>query len=99
MTPTLLQALQAATASKVALGHFNVSELVALKAAAHVAVERNSPVIIGLSEGERDFFGTRQVAALVRSLREDSGAVLYLNADHTHSIDKLGLPRFRGHPN
>ena len=89
MTPTLLQALEAATANKVALGHFNVSELVALKAAAHVALERRVPVIIGLSEGEREFFGTREVAALVRSLREDSGVVLYLNADHTHSIDKV----------
>jgi fructose-bisphosphate aldolase class II len=89
MTPTLLQALEAATGNKVALGHFNVSELVALKAAAHVALERNVSVIIGLSEGERQFFGTRQVAALVRSLREDLGVVLYLNADHTHSIDKV----------
>jgi fructose-bisphosphate aldolase class II len=89
MIPSFRQALEAATSNKIALGHFNVSELVALKAAARVALERNVPVIVGLSEGERQFVGTRQAAALVRSLREDLGAALYLNADHTHSIDKV----------
>ena len=28
-------------------------------------------VIIGVSEGECEFFGTRQISALVRSLREE----------------------------
>jgi fructose/tagatose bisphosphate aldolase len=30
--------------------------------------------------------GVRQIAALVRSLREESACPLYLNSDHTHSL-------------
>ena len=46
------------------------------------------PVLVGASEGERDFAGTRQLAALVRSLREQFDFPLFLNADHTHSLEK-----------
>ena len=46
------------------------------------------PVIIGVSEGEREFIGVRQIANLVRSLREDFDFPIFLNADHTHSLSK-----------
>jgi len=71
-----------------ALGHFNVADLVFLKAVFAAAVEIRVPVLVGASEGERDFFGTRQLAAVVNSLREDSDAFVFLNADHTHSLLK-----------
>jgi fructose-bisphosphate aldolase class II len=70
------------------LGHFNVSDLVLLKAVVAAAVELEVPVLVGASEGERDFLGTRQLAALVKSLREESGVPIFLNADHTHSLTK-----------
>jgi len=72
----------------VALGHFNVSDLVLLKAVLAAAAEIEVPVLVGASEGERDFLGTRQLAALVKSLREESGVPIFLNADHTHSLTK-----------
>jgi len=72
----------------VAIGHFNVSDLVLLKAVFAAARELNVPVLIGLSEGERAFVGTRQIAAFVRSLREEFGLPIFLNADHTHSLAK-----------
>src|SRR5262249_55078149 len=46
------------------------------------------PVVVGASEGEREFFGARQIAALVRSLREECDSPIFLNADHTHSLAK-----------
>ena len=46
------------------------------------------PVVIGVSEGEREFLGVRQIAALVRSLREEFDFPIFLNADHTHSLEK-----------
>jgi fructose-bisphosphate aldolase, class II len=46
------------------------------------------PVLIGVSEGERDFIGVRQIAALVRSLREEFSFPIFLNADHTHSLTR-----------
>ncbi len=70
----------------VAVGHFNVSDLVFLKAVFAAARELNVPVIVGASEGERKFIGVRQIAALVQTLREEFDFPIFLNADHTHSL-------------
>jgi len=72
----------------VALGHFNVADLVLLKAVVAAAGKVQVPVLIGASEGERDFFGTRELAAVVKSLQEESDVPVFLNADHTHSLAK-----------
>jgi fructose-bisphosphate aldolase class II len=69
-----------------AIGHFNVSDWTLLKAVFAAAHELKVPVIVGASEGERAFLGVAQVAALVRSLREEHGFPIFLNADHTHSL-------------
>jgi fructose-bisphosphate aldolase class II len=45
-------------------------------------------VLVGVSEGERQFMGVHQVAALVRSFRDECGHPIFLNADHTHSLAK-----------
>jgi fructose-bisphosphate aldolase, class II len=71
-----------------ALGHFNVADQVLLKAVVAAAAEAKLPVLVGASEGEREFFGARQLGALVKSLREESEVPLFLNADHTHSLAK-----------
>lgn len=83
---TLRQVLEQADQGKYAIGHFNVSDLVALKAVFEAAQNLKVPVIVGVSEGERKFMGVRQVAALVRSLREEYDYPIFLNADHTHSL-------------
>lgn len=85
--PPLRDVLQAAEADRIAVGHFNVSDLAILKAVFDVARQADAPVIVGASEGERKYLGTRQIAALVASLREEYGVPLYLNADHTHSLE------------
>ncbi len=82
----LMQAIQDAGRKGVAIGHFNIADLVLLKGVFEAAREQNVPVIVGASEGERAFTGTRQVAALVRSLREEFDFPIFLNADHTHSL-------------
>jgi len=71
-----------------ALGHFNVADFPLLKAVLEGAAEVGVPALVGASEGERDFLGTRQLAALVKSLRDESGVPVFLNADHTHSLVK-----------
>src|ERR1700754_193559 len=80
--------LERAEERGVAVAHFNVADLVMLKAIASSAQELNVPVIVGVSEGERDFVGVRQIAALVRSIREEFDFPIFLNADHTHSLAK-----------
>jgi ketose-bisphosphate aldolase len=83
---TLRQALEQAETRKVAIGHFNVSDLVTLKAVFESARDSTVPVIVGVSEGERQFMGVRQIAGMVRNLREEYGFPIFLNADHTHSL-------------
>jgi fructose/tagatose bisphosphate aldolase len=80
--------LQEAQQNRQAIGHFNVSDLVLLKAVFAAARELTVPVVVGLSEGEREFVGTRQIAAFVRNLREEFDFPIFLNADHTHSLAK-----------
>jgi fructose-bisphosphate aldolase, class II len=85
---TLRDSLAEAHNSGVAIGHFNVADLVLLKAVFAAAQDLRVAVVVGVSEGEREFIGTRQIAALVRSLREEFDFPIFLNADHTHSLDK-----------
>lgn len=91
---TLREVLADVDARHVAVGHFNISDLVALKgiflAAQEVSKSKNVniPILIGVSEGEREFIGVRQAVALVKSLRDEYGYPIFLNADHTHSFEK-----------
>ena len=85
----LRQCIKEAHDKKVAIGHFNISNLEGLWAIFRAAKNLSVPVIIGVSEGERDFIGVRQAAALVQSLREEHDYPIYLNADHTYSFDRV----------
>jgi fructose-bisphosphate aldolase, class II len=83
---TLKEIVQQTEPEHGALGHFNIADLAMLKAVFEAAHDLNAPALVGASEGERQFAGTRQLAALVRSLREEFDYPIFLNADHTHSL-------------
>ena len=70
-----------------AIGHFNISDSNQLHAIALASKETGLPAIVGLSEGEREFFPLPEVRALV-TMHQSNGVQLYLNADHTYSLDK-----------
>ena len=83
---TLRSVLTRLETEGAALGHFNVSDLVMLKAVLQAAGQTRVPVLIGASEGERNFFGVRQLAVVVNTLRKEFDVPIFLNADHTHSL-------------
>lgn len=83
---TLREAAAAAKAGKTAIGHFNISDSNQLKALALAAKETGLPVIVGLSEGEREYFPLAHARALV-DLYRASGLPMYLNADHTYTLE------------
>jgi fructose-bisphosphate aldolase, class II len=83
---TLREVLDEARQTRVAIGHFNISDLAGLKAVFESARTLHVPVIVGLSEGERDFMGVREAAAVVKVLHEKYDFPIFLNADHTHSL-------------
>jgi fructose-bisphosphate aldolase class II len=85
---SLREVLERAETARIAIGHFNFSDLAAFNGIVAAAQERQLPVLMGVSEGEREFIGVNQAAALVKAVRDESGHPIFLNADHTHSIAK-----------
>jgi fructose-bisphosphate aldolase class II len=79
--------LQGAKEKNIAIGHFNISNVEALWAIFEAARDLGEPVIIGVSEGERDFVGIRQAASLVQSIRNEYNYPIFINADHTHDVE------------
>lgn len=86
---TLREVLAEAKEKNIAIGHFNISNLEGLWAIFRAAQKLQVPVIIGLSEGERDFVGLPQAVALVKSIREEFDYPIFLNADHTYSVERV----------
>lgn len=72
-----------------AIGHFNVSNSTMLEAVWQSAKEMNKPVIIGASEGERDSIGIERIVAMIASLRQKYNYPIFLNADHTYSVERV----------
>jgi len=86
--PTLRDTINEYKAAGKAIGHFNFSDSNQLKAIIDASKETGLPVIAGLSEGEREYFPLMQARALV-DLYQKQGVLIYLNADHTYSIEKI----------
>lgn len=94
MIPLLYRFIKEAEDKRVAVGHFNISDLAALKGIAWAARSIYSeyhvlvPVVIGVSEGEADYVGLKNAVSLVANLRAE-GLAFFLNADHVHSLPRL----------
>lgn len=88
MSKSLRYFVEEANKSGRAIGHFNFSTAEMLRGIVDGAKESNVPVIVGVSEGERDFFGIKQSRAIVSAFRDDFNIPIFLNADHTKSVDR-----------
>jgi len=86
---TLRETIANARSKNTAIGHFNTSTLDGVWAIVDAARELKVPVIVGVSEGERDYVGVKQIAAIVKTIREERGQAIFLNADHTYSLDRI----------
>lgn len=86
---TLQECIKDAEQKKIAIGHFNISNIEGFWAVVRAARELSLPVIIGVSEGERDFIGVKQIRALVTSVNDLSEQPVFLNADHTYSFERV----------
>ncbi len=85
---TLREAILEAKAGGYAIGHFNFSDSNQLHAIALAAKETGLAVIAGLSEGEREYFPISHARALI-DVYNKNGVQMYLNADHTYSVEKV----------
>lgn len=72
-----------------AIAHFNISNLDQARAIVEVAEELNQPVIIGASEGEREYMGVDMVRTIIDELNQEYTIPIFLNADHTYTLEKV----------
>ncbi|KKU49825.1 MAG: Ketose-bisphosphate aldolase, class-II [Parcubacteria group bacterium GW2011_GWB1_49_7] len=84
---TLSECIADAKKKGVAIGHFNISDSEGFKAVVEAAKELGVPVIIGVSEGEREFIGLAEIVSLVKVAR-GNGLPVFINADHTYSVER-----------
>jgi fructose-bisphosphate aldolase class II len=86
---SLRKHIEEAQVRGVAVGHFNFSTFDVAQAIVNAAKSQAVPVILGLSEGERDFVDFKAAVAWVKSIRETQYEPVFLNADHTYSFERV----------
>ena len=87
MTPK--EVLKQARKDGRAIGSFNFSTAEVLRAIVEAGKKLESPLIVSTSEGEADFVGLAQAAALVDSWQGETGLPIILNLDHGQSLEKI----------
>jgi len=76
-----------------AFGAFNLDDQATLKAVAGAAKKLNAPVLVEVSQGEVDDIGIWNVRDLVDNYKRDYGIEIYVNLDHSPSVEaaKAGI--------
>jgi fructose-bisphosphate aldolase, class II len=75
--------------NKIAIGHFNVSNIEILHAIYNSARELKLPVIIGVSEGEEKFIGLNEISSLIKTYKQKDNYPIFLNADHHYTFESV----------
>src|SRR5581483_10433839 len=81
------EAFERARRGHYALGAFNLDNQETLKAVTLAAKAKNAPVLVEVSKGEVDALGLDNVRDLVDNYKADYGVEMYINLDHSPSVD------------
>ncbi len=79
--------MQRSRAQRFAVGAFNIDNQETLIAICRAAQKLNAPVLVELSQGEVDALGLENVRDLVDNYRDEYGVEIYLNLDHSPSVE------------
>src|SRR4051794_14933521 len=74
-------------AEHFSVGAFNVDNLETLVAIARAASAKHAPVLVEASHGEVESIGLANLRALVDNFREELRIEIYLNLDHSPSVE------------
>jgi fructose-bisphosphate aldolase class II len=95
MVKTLREYIREAEDKKIAIGHFNISNLEGLKGV-YRGVKKVSeevgykiPIVIGVSENEEEFIGINEIVILIKEIRDNDNYPIFLNADHHYSFSSV----------
>jgi len=81
--------LNEAKRNKYAIGQFNFSTLTQLRGILSAVNKLETPVILGVSEGELNYLGLEEVVALVEIAKARSLAPLFLHLDHGKDVELI----------
>ena len=81
--------LKKAQKEKWAIGQFNFSNAEILQAIIQAAKKSRSPLILGTSTGECQFFDPKKAVVLTEFFRQETGLPVFLNLDHGKSLDYI----------
>ena len=73
MSKNIKYYLEKARKEKFAIGQYNFSDFTQMKAIIAAGQNMKSPIILGTSEGESNFFGLEEAVALRDVLRKRTG--------------------------
>ena len=80
-------AFERARKGHYALGAFNLDNQETLKAVTLAAKAKNAPILVEVSKGEVDALGLDNVRDLVDNYKADYGVEMYINLDHSPSVE------------
>lgn len=78
--------MQRSRSQGFAVGAFNIDNQETLIAVARAAQKLNAPVLVEVSQGEVDAIGIENVRDLVDNYRAEYGVEMYINLDHSPSV-------------
>ncbi len=81
------QRMQQARQEHWAFGAFNLDDEPTLKAVCQAAANKKAPVLVEVSQGEVDDIGLDNVRDLVDNFKYNYGIEIYVNLDHSPSVD------------
>lgn len=87
------QRMAQARAEHWAFGAFNLDDEATLRAVVQAAEAKQAPVLVEVSQGEVDDIGIDNVRDLVDNFKYQYGVEIYINLDHSPSVEaaKLGI--------
>jgi ketose-bisphosphate aldolase len=88
-----------ASEGKYAVGAFNITNIIQMKAVVDAAIEKNAPLIIQTSVAPAEFFGPEVLVAIYRVIAEASPIPISLHLDHCTSVDFCKLCADAGYTN
>lgn len=85
---TARRAYQKAKQEGYALGAFNIDNQETLVAVAEAAKAKNAPAMVEVSASEVKAMGLKNIRCMVDNYREEYGIELYINLDHSPSVEE-----------
>lgn len=79
--------MQRSRSQKFAVGAFNIDNQETLIAVSKAAAKLRAPVLVEVSDGEVKAMGLENVRDMVDNYREEYGIEMYINLDHSPTVD------------